>query len=247
MSRTWWALRAVGVTAVAVVVSGAGSATVHAQTNLTLTTGSAVYSSDAFCLDSGAALTNFGAGIDGSVVGGELMFSNGAWPWPCPAGGCGGGTGFSLVGFSGQGSVSQPSSYLTHGNAFQGVVKLFPVPLVQRFGLDGLLGAVDQYVRPYIGVGVQVSSDGETAPAGGGRVLPTYSVQGRTDFVITYGAAALLPGRETRLGLMVEYRGAQTLGNEIEVETDDGRTLESDGSSLKWGQWGVGLRIRLGN
>jgi hypothetical protein len=247
MSRTWWGFRALCVTAVAVILAGVASNTADAQTNLTLTAGSSVYSSDAFCLDSGAALTNFGAGVEGSVFGGEVMFINGAWPWPCPAGGCGGGTGFNLVGFSGQGRLSQPSSYLTHGNAVLGVVKLFPVPLVQRFGLDGLLGAVDQYVRPYIGVGVQISSDGETASAGGARLLPTYSVKGRTDFVITYGAAALLPGRDTRLGLVVEYRGARTLGNEIEVETDDGRTLESDGSSLKWGQWGVGLRIRLGS
>jgi hypothetical protein len=218
-----------------------GSDTVHAQTNLTLTTGSAVYSSDAFCLDSGAALTNFSAGIDGSVVGGELMFSNGAWPWPPPPG-----SGGSFAVFSGSG-LRQEENFLTHGNAIAGVIKVFPVAVIQRMGLDGLLGNVDRYVRPYLAAGVHSSTDGETAPAGGGRDVPTYSVQGQTNFIFSYGASALLPGRDAKLGLVVEYRGSHLFAGDFDIETDEGTTQTIDGENLRFGAWSVGFRYRLGS
>ena len=241
MSRTRWALRAVGVTAIAVMLLGVATIASDAQTNFTLTAGSSVYSSDAFCLDSGAALTNFGAGVEGDLVGGEFSFINGAWPWPPPPG-----SGGSFAAFSGAQSFRQPENYLTHGNALSGLVKVFPVALVQRLGLDGLLGSVDRYVRPYLGAGVHSSMDGEAAPAGDGRTLPTYSVQGQTNLIFSYGVSALLPGRDSRLGLVVDYRGSHLFAGDFDIETDDGETLTIEGDNLRYGAWGVGLRVRLG-
>jgi hypothetical protein len=70
---------------------------------------------------------------------------------------------------------------------------------------------------------------------------------GRTDIVLTYGASLLLPGRDSRFGVVLEYRGAQNFADDIEIRTDTGDVEISPDNSLKWGQWALGFRYRLGS
>jgi hypothetical protein len=245
MERTtmWPLLRALFLCACAVSLAASPAA---AQINIYGTFGSAGYDDDEFCLGSDAAITSVGVGVEGSVVGGEVNYNNSDWPWPPPAG-TGGGGAFSVAGRGTLTRARQEERFLTHGNALTGMIKLFPLPVLRTLGLDGLLGTADRFVRPFIGVGIQYSTDGETSPAGQARPLPTDAVKGSTDIVVTYGATLVLPGRDTPLGLIFGYRGAKLFANDIDIERADGETETVDAGSLNWTEWSVGFRYRLGS
>jgi hypothetical protein len=231
-----------------IVLAGTASQVASVQPDVTVTGGDSSYSSDAFCLQSGATFTNFSLGVDGSAVGADAMFSNGAWPWECPPSGCGGGSAAFSTGpaYSGTGRARQENYYITHGNAFFGTVRLYPLALIGSRA-DNTLGRINQYVLPYIGAGIQTIGDGETASAGfRGREVPTYSVASRTDFVLTYGAKLLLPGRQSRFGLVLEYRGFRNFTDQADIETDTGDVIQNSDLSLNWGAWALGFRFRLG-
>jgi hypothetical protein len=245
MKRTtmWPLLRALFLCACAVSLAARPAV---AQINIYGTFGSAGYDDDEFCLGSDAAITSIGVGVDGTVLGGEVGYNNSDWPWP-PRPGTGNNGAFSVAGRGAFSRAQQEERYLTHGNAFTGMIKLFPLPILRTLGLDGLLGTADRFVRPFVGVGVQISTDGTTSAAGDARPLPTDAVKGSTNLVVTYGATVLLPGRDTPIGLILGYRGAKLFANEVDIETAAGQTETVDAGSLSWTEWSVGFRYRLGS
>lgn len=210
---------------------------VSAQTGLSLSVGNALYSDDAFCLGSDAFITSYDASLDGSVFGASASYNNSDWPWPPPGtGGSGGGAG---------GGAAQQGNYLTHGDAFSVVAKLFPLTAIARSGGADGLRSVDRILRPFIGVGVQVSTDGEPAPAGGGRDLPTYGVRGQTNPLLAFGASLEVPMRASPLGLVVTYRHTVLFSGDFEIDTGAQQDLVIPSATLNWGTVSVGVRIRV--
>jgi hypothetical protein len=217
-----------------------------AQFNVWAAAGASTYGDDEFCLESAATFTSFTVGVENSWLGGEAEVNNSDWPWPNPPGS--GNPPANLVPARIRGGgLTQQGNYLTHGNAFRGTIKLFTLPLIRQLGLDGLLGNVDRFVRPYIGVGVQFSTDGNTAAPTANRPLPVFSIQGGTNIFVTYGISALVPAKDTRVGLIIGYEGSTMFANEVQVETNTGATQTIETGNLRWGQWSVGLRWRLGS
>lgn len=223
---------AFGLAVVLVTLPSGGAA----QTSLSLSVGNALYSDDEFCLGSDAFITTYDASLDGSVFGASASYNNSDWPWPPPGAGGSGGAG---------GGGAQQGNYLTHGDAFSAVAKLFPLTAIARAGgADGLRG-IDQVVRPFVGVGVQISTDGEPAPAGGGRDLPTYGVRGQTNPLLTFGASLEVPMRASPLGLVVTYRHNVLFSGDFEIDTGDEQDLVISSENLDWGVLSVGVRIRI--
>jgi hypothetical protein len=233
------------IVVLAMVLCSMSAVEVAAQTNIWFAAGASTYGEDEFCLDSEATLTSFALGVENSWLGGEAEYNNSDWPWPNP--GTGDDAPASLVAarVRGAGLARQQGNYLTHGNAFRGTIKLFALPLLRQIGLDGLLGNFDGYVRPYVGVGVQFSTDGNTGAPTSNRPLPVFAIQGGTNIFVTYGVSALLPAKDTRLGLIVGYRGATMFANDVDVETNTGDVQTVETGNLRWGQWSAGLRVRL--
>jgi hypothetical protein len=215
-----------------------------AQVNFWVAGGASTYGGDEFCLESQATITSISAGVENSWLGGEAEYNNSDWPWPNP------GSGDEPANYVAgrllrSGFGRQETNYQTHGNAFRASVKLFALPLLRQVGLDGLLGNIDRFVRPYLGVGVQVSTDGDTSDPTSNRPLPVFAIQGSTNIFVTYGISALLPAKDTRIGLIVGYKGSTLFDNEVELETNTGEIQTVDTENLRWGQWSVGLRFRL--
>lgn len=188
-----------------------------AQTYAFVRFGNAMYADDdPFCEDPTAFLTMVSAGVSTSLAGFSVEYNNEDWPWPPPPGG---GTG---------------EFFLTHGSSLQFVAELNPA----RFVASGL----NQYARPFVGVGLNLSTDGETATG----TLPTYAVKGQTRPVVTYGVNGFLPV-SSRLGVTAGYRGTSVFFGDFEIETPGGAIDTVDGKTLTSGSWNVGLSLRLGS
>jgi hypothetical protein len=222
-----------------------------AAQDIYLLAGSSVYESDEACLVPDGAFSAFTIGGGGSIIGASASYINGDWPWPPkPPPGAGGSNSLvaaSLV--SGAVSAAIPDVYVDHGIAIQTVIDLFPVPLLQRLGGnrgdDGALGTFDQYVRPFIGVGAQFSTDGDPASVGD-RLAPTVGVKGDTNLLLSFGAQAYFPSRQRPLRFVVQYRGNVLFVDQIEVENASGETFVIDTDRQTWGEWSVGLSLRVG-
>lgn len=236
MSERTKEMRAAGSVLFGLVATLVVSPAAHAQ-DFVLTVGdSGGYTADAFCVGTDAFINTYHAGVDGTLVGAEASFNNSAWPWPpIPPSGTGGGSGGGA--FQGR--------YLSQGDAIAASVKAYPVAIIQRIGAEGL-APIDRLVRPFVGVGLQRTSDGDTAPAGQEFDLPLFGIRGQTAPLLTLGVAAHLPGRDSRLGLVVEYRRNYWFAGEFEVETDTGEVFTTESETLEWGEFNVGFRLRLG-
>lgn len=232
---------AIGSVALALVLSMWGTAKAAAQ-DVYAALGSSLYSDDPFCLSTSAALSSAQIGVSGDAFGVSAAYNNSNWPWPKPPPPPPGGLVVPGASYSLLGASRQESNYLTHGDAFRAVLELFPLGLLP--GLRESTANLRRYIKPFVGAGVQISTDGETSPAGGDRDLPTYAVLGSTDLLISYGASAVVPLGD-RFGIHLQLRGNTLFAGDIEIETPDGQTLVSEDNRLNWGEWLVGLNLRF--
>lgn len=241
----------------AVVFAAPNTAIAAAQGDISLTAGSGVYASDAFCLDTDAFFSVFELSGGSDLVGGSVAYSNGAWPWsgPPPAGGLAStanprGPTLNRGAWSRtfESGAFQEEQFLTHGNAVRIMAETFPVALLARLPgqRDGTLGGINRYVRPFIGAGVQISGDGEAAPPGNGRESPTFGLEGSTNFIVSYGARLYLPARDLPIRAVLLYRGNTMFVSDVVYRTPDNGTLRGDGETLTWGEWGIGVSLRIG-
>lgn len=241
----------------ALAVGAPSTTSAAAQSDIQLTGGSGVYESDAFCLDTGAFFSVFELSGGGDLVGGSIAYSNGAWPWagPPPGGALAlapypGGAGLNRGAADRSGSrLFQEEAFLTHGDAFRIMAETFPVALLSRLPgqREGTLGDINRYIRPFVGLGIHFSGHGEAAPAGtGGRDLPTFGIEGSTNLILSYGARAYLPGRNTPVRLVLLYRANTMFVGDVVFRAPDNGTIRGDGETLTWGEWGVGVSLRIG-
>jgi hypothetical protein len=230
-----------GAVAVAILLSCWGAMEVAAQ-DFYAALGSSLYSDDPFCLSTSASLSSAQIGVGGSGIGVSASYNNSNWPWPKPPPPPPGGAVVSGVAYSVSSGQQQASYYLTHGDAYRAMLEIFPLGLLP--GLRESTANLRRYIKPLLGVGVQVSTDGEPAATGVNGNLPTYAVKGGTDLVISYGASAVVPFSD-RLGLHLQFRGNTLFAGDVELEGPGGESLISEDNRLSWGEWLVGLNIRL--
>jgi hypothetical protein len=230
-----------GAVAIAVVLSVWSTSPAAAQ-DFYAALGSSLYSDDPFCLSTSAALSSAQVGVGGDAVGVSASYNNSNWPWPKPPPPPPGGLVVPGATFSLAASRQQETFYQTHGDAFQAVLELFPLGLLP--GLRESTVNVRRYIKPFLGVGVQVSTDGEPAAVGVNGDLPTYAVLGSTDLLVAYGASATVPLND-RLGIHLQFRGNTLFAGDIELEGPNGETLISEDNRLNWATWLVGLNLRL--
>lgn len=242
--------------AVLALALGASSTTsAAAQGDIQLTGGSGVYESDAFCLDTNAAFSVVELSGGGDLVGGSVAYSNGSHPWIDPPDGtffsegrAGGATLQRNAWVSATASQAvQQEPFLTNGDAVRIMAETFPVALLSRVPgqREGVLRDINRFVRPFIGAGVYISGDGTTAPADG-RDAPTFGLEGLTSVILSYGARAYLPGRDMPVRLVLLYRGNTMFVSDVSYRTPDGERIRGDGETLTWGEWAIGVSVRLG-
>ncbi len=229
----------IGALTYACVLSVCWTALVSAQ-DLTVAVGSATYSSDAFCLTTSAALSSAYVGVGGGAVGVSASYSNGNWPWPDPPPPPPGGLVVPGAAFSLGIAQDDHAYFLTHGDAFRAMAEVFPHGLIP--GLRESSATLRQYFKPFVGVGAQISTDGEAAPAGVNGDEPTYSVQGSTDLLVAYGAAVNAPISD-RVALHVQFRGNTLFAGDVELLGPAGERLISEDQRLNWGEWLIGFNF----
>jgi hypothetical protein len=208
---------AVCASALVVLAVPFAAAPAAAQTFGFLRFGNTASGDDPFCEDPTAAITMIAAGISTPLVGMSAEFNNGDWPWPPP-------------------NAYRGGASLTHGNSFQLTAEFNPLQLVS--------GHVNQYARPFIGVGLNHSTDGETRPGTG--LGEAWAVRGQTIPVITAGANGILP-IGSRFGLTAGYRYTRLLAGDFELETPAGAVETVDGEALNASNWFFGFTVQLGN
>jgi hypothetical protein len=213
---------AVSASALVVLAVPFAASPAASQTYGFLRVGNATYDGgdDPFCQDPTAFLTLFSAGFTTPLVGVSAELNNDDYPWPTPP----------------PGSGNQEEAFLTHGRSIQLMAEVNPLHLVA--------GGVSRYARPFIGVGLSISSDGETRPDTGAG--PTHSVKGQTRPFVAYGVNGLLPLGD-RFGLTAGYRGTSVFYGDFEIETPTGAAVTSDGETLSSKSWTFGLVVRLGS
>lgn len=230
---------------------------VAAQGDASFTSGSGVYASDEFCEDTNAFFSVFELSGGGDLFGGSVAYSNGSHPWPGPPpggerSGPDGNAGSINLNRGLRASSASPTAeheaFLTHGRAIRLMAETFPVAVLSRLLGERarVLEDINRYVRPSFGMGLYVSGDGRTAPAGDARDLPTYGLEGSASPMLSYGARAYLPGRDKRIRFTVHYRANTMFVREVAFNTPDGETLRRDGETMTWGEWGVGISFRIG-
>lgn len=212
--------------------------------------GSSFYDTDEFCLNSSAFITDFSVGVSGDMVGVSAMYDNSDWPWPNPPGSTGGGGGLLVpVSYNvAAGAARQEQFYLRQGEAIQATVELYPLGILRRLSGErqGTLETIDRFLVPFVGAGVHYSGDGDTEEAGGSRNLPTYGLRSAARPIVTYGARLFLPGRDRRIRLQLQYNGSTMFVDEFEAVSPQGETLPIASENLTWGNWSVGVSLRLG-
>jgi hypothetical protein len=219
-----------------------------AQPSLGVSVGSRVYGEDhEFCLMSGAAITHYQADYSGDVFGVSASYVNSDVPCFEPPGNS---VGASLV-FPASALLStgryQGPVYLSQGGLITASVEVFPIAALLRVTNAEAFGRIDRLLRPFVGVGAGLLTDGEPAPPGGNRAVPTYSIRGFTAPLLSYGARLHLPSREGRISLLLQYRNSHLIVGDFDFETPDAERLAGDGETLTWGTLSIGASFRAGS
>lgn len=206
--------KAVTALAFAFVALPLAASSAAAQTYGFLSFGNAASSDDPFCEDPTALITMIAAGVSTPLFGATVEYNNGDYPWPP--------------------MEESTGEFLTHGAALQLMASVNPAQFVAR--------GLSQYVRPFVGVGLHIGSDGETRTG----TVPTNAVLGQTRPFIAYGANAILP-IGSRLGVTAGYRGTSVLFGDFEIDTPGGATETIGGKTLTAHSLNVGFLVRLGS
>jgi hypothetical protein len=220
---------------------GATAPDVAAQ-QVFLGAGSSLYETDAYCLDSSASLTDYHAGISGDSWGASATYDDADWPWPRPPGSGPGGNTEQARGGPATVLAKQLTTpiYMTRGSSVQAVAELYPLGLLP--GLREQTATLRRYLKPFIGVGVQISQDGE---ASSDREVPTYAVKGATDALVSYGASLRLPLQGDTFGLQVQFRATSLFSGGPDLEGPGGETISTESETVTWGTWLVGFTVGL--
>lgn len=203
--------------------------------------GSSLYETDAFCLDSSATLTDYHVGVSGDSWGASATYDNADWPWPKPPTGPGGNTEQALGGP--ETVLAQQLTtpiYMTRGSSVQAVAELYPLGVLP--GLREQTTTLRRYLKPFIGVGLQISQDGEASTD---REFPTYAVKGATDALVSYGASLRLPLQGDAFGLQVQFRATSLFSSGPDLEGPGGETISTESETVTWGTWLVGFTVGL--
>ena len=197
------------------VLAAATAGPVAAQTVGYLRFGNATYPTDRFCEDPTAALTMFTLGVSTRLFGVSAEFNNGDWPWPKSADAIG----------------------LTHGKAFQIMGEVTPLELIAP--------ELNRYVRPFVGVGLHHSTDGDPRLDAGDTEV--FGVNGQTSPFVAFGANAFIPLGSSRFGVTGGYRWTRIFAGDFELTSPAGGTRTLAGKTLKSRSWHIGLTLRLGD
>lgn len=183
----------------------------------------AQYDRDPVCLDPDGWLSTFRLTVERGAFAVTAGYV-GAYPWPLPP------------------PPLPGSSFIDRGPAFQVGAELDPLHLLG--GEE--LGRVNRFFRPFLGAGLHVSTDGDTAAEGVNGPGATVAVQGGTDAFVSYGARITVPlGEDGRFGLFGEVRGTSVFAGGKEFVDLQGATLESESSTLTWAEFSVGVRLTV--
>lgn len=205
-------------------------------------TGSSLYETDEFCIDPDAALTDYQVGVSGDAFGASATYDSGSWPWPKPPGSGSGGNQHLIdpPTVITQQQQQDTDIYMSRGSAIQAVAEVYPLGALP--GLREATATLRRYVKPFIGVGFQVSRDGESSTE---RTFDTYAVQGATEPLVAYGASLRVPLGDGGFGLQVQFRGTSLFSGGSDLEGPDGDTITTESETLTWATWLVGFSVGL--
>ena len=205
--------------AVTSFAAAARSTDVAAQT-FTLGLGNSFYSNLHHCPTPPGTFTTYRLTAETDMFGLSGTYNDEDYPWPPEDGGL---------------SSAQPEALLNHGPALELAVEFYP--------LGFTTGRLRNYFKPFVGLGLHKTSDGEVA-VGSGTTVDTYGVRGSTDALFTAGAKFMLPLRG-RFGVRVEGRLTGILSGEYEQETPAGALLTVKDEVQTWGEWSLGFTFRV--
>jgi hypothetical protein len=201
-----------------VAVASTGLASPVDAQNFSATFGQGLYGADSGCPTPGSFITTYRLSAQTPLLGVSASFNNGDYPWPPMDGG------FSAVG-----------EMLTHGDAVAATAEIYPFGLLKSEGGHRLAS----FVRPFVGIGLQKSKDGEPEAATVDHP-ESLGVVGATDLLFTYGAAVSIP-TVNGLRLVVEFRGNSVFAGQYDAIAPNGSRLTADGSTLTWGELSAGF------
>lgn len=207
----------------AVPAGAAAQATDGDAIAILLSAARAQYDRDPVCLDPDGWLSTFRLTVERGAFAVTAGYV-GAYPWPLPP------------------PPLPGSSFIDRGPAFQVGAEVDPL---QLFGGEDL-SRVNRYFRPFLGAGLHLSTDGETAAEGVNGPGTTVAVQGGTDAFVSYGARITVPlGEDGRFGVFGEVRGTSVFDGGKDFVDLQGATLDSESSTLTWAEFSVGVRITV--
>jgi len=233
-----WAVQALALAGLLAPLAAAPAAAQYVY----LTGGNTASADDPFCQDPTSAITMLSAGYSDPLYGISAEYNTGDWPWvPPPPDGSTGAlrsrrladpVAASLAASAG----AAAGTFLTHGWSLQFMAQINPAKFVAS--------GVNRYVRPFIGLGLHISTDGTTRPDTGNG--PTFAVRGQTRPFIAYGANGFLD-ITSRLGVTAGYRGTSVFFGDFEFDTPSGEVETAGGKTLNSRSWAFGFTYRLGN
>jgi hypothetical protein len=195
------------------------SADAAAQT-FSIGLGNSFYSNLHHCPTPPGTLTTYRVTAETDLFGLSGTFNDEDYPWPPEDGGI---------------SSAQQEALLNHGPALEFAVEVYPLGFTP--------GRLKNYIKPFVGVGLHTTSDGDVA-AGSGQTVDTYGVRGSTDALFTAGAKFTLP-LGGRFGVRAEGRLTGILSGEYQQETPAGALITVEDAVQTWGEWSLGFTFRV--
>jgi hypothetical protein len=189
--------------------------------SILLSAARAEYGRDELCIDPDDWLTTFRLSLERGAFGLSVA-SVAAYPWPIPP------------------PDIRGQAFLDRGNALQVGLEVDPLRLLGA--ADGDIGG---FLRPFVGGGVHLSTDGDAAGPGVNGPERTVAVEGGADPFVTYGARLSVPVGDGRFGVFGEVRGNSVFDGGKSLVDPSGERLESESGTLNWAEFSVGVRVSL--
>jgi len=182
--------------------------------------GNSFYENLHHCPTPPGTLTTYRITAETPLFGFSGTYNDEDYPWPPEDGGI---------------SSAQQEALLNHGPALEFALEFYPLGLTP--------GNLKNYIKPFVGLGLHTTSDGDIA-AGSGQQVDTYGVRGSTDALFTAGAKFTLP-LAGRFGIRAEGRLTGILSGEYQQETPGGALLTVKDEVQTWGEWSLGFTFRV--
>jgi hypothetical protein len=204
------------------LLRGSGGTTTVGGADLRLSLGRTLYERTEYCGLYDGWLSTIELGLTRGWLGASVAIVE-DYPWPLPP------------------PDTQPQTTIDRGRAYQVLGEVFPLAILGDH-------PVSRWVQPFVAAGVQVSTDGESHPAGNERYGPVWAIQGRVDPAVGFGANVVIPVGDTGFGLVVQFRRTTLLDVESEAigpDPEDDRWV-FDSGNLSWNEVRAGVRLRVG-